>query len=373
MSRYLVNDPTKKDPRALLNVEKLSTIMNTISPTPYYITSDTETRLKVLGGCIIPLSSGGIFKTTDTFLTVSNLDVGSAFVVGRDYYIYICDNGGDDEVYKISLNTTFPSGFNEVNSRKIGGFHVGRVRKVSNLQPLNPSNIVNGDGWEGNVVEGIIPRSVWTLYHRPKCDPEGMTYLGSGVWVDIYLSADDGKGGLISKYNTTPITGTEGLDQYTINERALVVNKRLMTYDEACRAAYGSPEGRDDDNTMAWSATTNTGRKSTGFVKNAVSAIGCVDCVGNVYEWTSTMLTRAEHNVNSGDTHGTTGAWAWDKTSPFPGCGNIYQYYNYSLAALRFGGSWSDGSHCGRRTANLGNYPWGVYRDYGCRLACDSL
>ena len=31
-----------------------------------------------------------------------------------------------------------------------------------------------------------VPRSVWTLGHRPKCSPEGMVYLGGGTWVDIY-------------------------------------------------------------------------------------------------------------------------------------------------------------------------------------------
>ena len=74
-------------------------------------------------------------------LSVKTAD-GSAFAVGKDYYVYICDSRIDsaDEKYVISLNSTYPTGWNATNSRKIGGFHYGRCRKVdSNLQPLNGS------------------------------------------------------------------------------------------------------------------------------------------------------------------------------------------------------------------------------------------
>ena len=55
------------------------------------------------------------------------------------------------------------------------------------------------------VSNGIVPRSVWTLGHRPKCSPEGMVYLGGGTWVDIYLNSDDGAKGLKSEYGCAPI------------------------------------------------------------------------------------------------------------------------------------------------------------------------
>lgn len=195
MSRLLVDDVTKTDARALLNVNKMATISDIVAPSNEYIYASGANELTVVEGCVIAVGGAGIFKTANTILTAANLDAGSAFAVGKDYYVYICDSRIDsaDEKYVISLNSTYPTGWNATNSRKIGGFHYGRCRKVdSNLQPLNGSSVIFGTGWESAVSNGIVPRSVWTLGHRPKCSPEGMVYLGGGTWVDIYLNSDDG-------------------------------------------------------------------------------------------------------------------------------------------------------------------------------------
>ena len=199
MSRLLVDDVTKTDARALLNVNKMATISDIVAPSNEYIYASGANELTVVEGCVIAVGGAGIFKTANTILTAANLDAGSAFAVGKDYYVYICDSRIDsaDEKYVISLNSTYPTGWNATNSRKIGGFHYGRCRKVdSNLQPLNGSSVIFGTGWESAVSNGIVPRSVWTLGHRPKCSPEGMVYLGGGTWVDIYLNSDDGGKGL---------------------------------------------------------------------------------------------------------------------------------------------------------------------------------
>lgn len=157
--------------------------------------------------------------------------------------MYICDSRVDaqDEQYVISLNSTYPSGWNASNSRKIGGFHYGRCRKVnSNLQPVNSSGALFGTGWESAVSNGIVPRSVWTMGHRPKCNPEGMVYLGGGTWVDIYLNSDDGAEGLKSEYNCAPMTGTEGMNWYRFTERLMKSGKRMPDYSEFCAYAFGS-------------------------------------------------------------------------------------------------------------------------------------
>ena len=325
------------------------------------------------------MGGAGIFKTANTILTATNLDAGSAFAVGKDYYVYICDSRIDsaDEKYVISLNSTYPTGWNATNSRKIGGFHYGRCRKVdSNLQPLNGSSVIFGTGWESAVSNGIVPRSVWTLGHRPKCSPEGMVYLGGGTWVDIYLNSDDGAKGLKSEYGCAPMTGTESMNWYNFVERLAKSGKRLPSYAEYCAYAFGSPAGLDNANTNAWSATTNTGRGTTGSVVNAVSCVGVVDAVGRVWEHTSELITRAEHATNA-DYHASA-AWGWDKKSPLNtgeksyDVGNIYQYYAYSLAELRAGGGWNDGVRDGARAVGCDLYPWNVYTSVGGRGACDS-
>ena len=380
MSRIFVDDVTKTDRRALLNVNKLATISDIVAPTSQYLYASGANEITVIEDCVIAVGGAGIFQTGNTVLNASNLDVGAAFSVGCDYYVYICDSRQDaqDEQYIISLNSTYPSGWNASNSRKIGGFHYGRCRKINdNLQPVNSSGAVFGTGWESAVSNGIVPRSVWTLGHRPKCSPEGMVYLGGGTWVDIYLNSDDGAQGLKSEYNCAPMTGTEGMNWYTFTERLMKSGKRMPDYSEFCAYAFGSPQGLDGANTNAWTATTNTGRGTTGSVVNAVSAVGCVDAVGRVWEWLNDLITRAEHATNA-DYH-PTAAWGWDKKSPLRDnatkydVGNIYQYYAYSLAAPLAGGGWRNGVNAGARAVNCGLYPWNVSADIGVRGACDSM
>ncbi len=380
MSRIFVDDVTKTDRRALLNVNKLATISDIVASTSQYLYASGANEITVIEGCVIAVGGAGIFKTGNTVLNASNLDVGAAFAVGSDYYVYICDSRQDaqDEQYIISLNSTYPSGWNASNSRKIGGFHYGRCRKINdNMQPVNSSGAIFGTGWESAVSNGIVPRSVWTLGHRPKCSPEGMVYLGGGTWVDIYLNSDDGAQGLKSEYNCAPMTGTEGMNWYTFTERLMKSGKRMPDYSEFCAYAFGSPQGLDGANTNAWTATTNTGRGTTGSVVNAVSAVGCVDAVGRVWEWLNDLITRAEHATNA--EYHPTAAWGWDKKSPLRDnatkydVGNIYQYYAYSLAALIAGGRWATGVRAGARAVYCHFYPWYVYPDIGVRGACDSM
>lgn len=380
MSRLLVDDVTKTDRRALLNVNKMATISDIVAPTNQYLYASGADEITVAEGCVIAVGGAGIFETAASKLTAANLDVGSAFAVGNDYYVYICDSrlDAEDEKYVISLNSTYPNGWNASNSRKIGGFHYGRCRKVDdNLQPVNSSGVIFGTGWESAVSNGILPRSVWTLGHRPKCNPEGMVYLGGGTWIDIYLSSDDGAYGLKSEYNCAPMTGTEGMNWYTFAERLMKSGKRMPDYSEFCAYAFGSPQGLDDANTNAWSATSNTGRGTTGSVVNAVSAVGCVDAVGRVWEWLNDLITRAEHATNA--TYHASEAWGWDLTSPLKtgatqyDVGNIYQYYYASLAALLAGGSWSDGANAGARAVDCDGCPWYVGTYVGVRGACDSM
>lgn len=380
MSRLLVDDVTKTDARALLNVNKMAMISDIVAPTTQYLYASGANELTLVDNCVISVGGSGIFKTVNTLLNAANLDIGSAFAVGSDYYVYICDSriDGQDEQYVISLNSTYPSGWNASNSRKIGGFHYGRCRKVdSNLQPVNSSGVIFGTGWESAVSNGIVPRSVWTLGHRPKCSPEGMVYLGGGTWVDIYLNSDDGAYGLKSEYNCAPMTGTEGMNWYTFTERLMKSGKRMPAYSEFVAYAFGSPQGLADANTNAWSATANTGRGTTGSVVNAVSAVGCVDAVGRVWEWLNNLITRAQHATDA--TYHKTEAWGWDLTSPLRDAatkydvGNIYQYYANSLAALIAGGSWSDAASAGARCVYCYLYPWHVNSYIGVRGACDSM
>ena len=393
MSRLFTDDFINKDPRALLNSAKMATIGDLVTPNKQYMTATGAQEITIDADCVVAIAGTGVFRTAMTHINASNLDTGD-FTVGKAYYVYLCDPGNDnDEIFVISLNSTYPAGYNATNSRKIGGFHYGKCRAVnSSLQPVNSSGAVQGSGWESTVFDGIVPRSVWTLAHRPKCSPEGMVFLRNNTWVDIYIGSDDGENGLKSAYNSTPMTGTEGMNWYSFNERALKSGKRMLSYAEWCAAAYGSPQGNDADNNNAWTATTNTGRQLTGNVANAVSAVGCRDAVGDVWEWLDELITSGEGPVitgsgtfgawdgnrggqtySSGNGHGTTGRWAWDTISPFSGNGNIWEYSDYSLIVLLGGGDWGGGSHAGSRAVHLSSFPWDVDTPVGVRLGCDAL
>lgn len=382
MSRLLVDDITKTDRRALFNVNKAALISDIVAPTKEYLTNSGTQQLTIVEGCVISISGAGVFETKQTILTGANLDTGSNFTAGKDYYVYICDSGNvdNDEVYVISLNSTYPVGWTALNSRKIGGFHYGKVRGIDATtgKPVNVSGIVKGSGWQNNVYDGIVPRSVWTLGHRPKCTPEGMVYLGGGTWVDIYINSDNGKGGLQSKYGATPVTGSEGLNWYDFAHRLQQSGKRMPSLQEYIQYAYGSPEGLEKSNDYAWTATTNTGRATTGIVAKAVSVVGVRDAVGNVWEWLNEIATRAEHAVDA-TTHPTVG-WSWDaNTTQKTGedaevaSGNIYEYYANSIIALFAGGSWVSGAVAGTRAMNCSYAPHNVAYNIGVRGVCDSL
>jgi len=413
----MLDDPNKLDPRAQVRTALFAMVSDVVAPNPTYLRATGDNMLTVAAGITVAVGTS-VFSTALTNLGAGNLDTGASFAIGMNYYVYICDPGGSgDEIYLISLNATSPQGYNATNSRRIGGFHVGMCRRVdSMMRPINAGGVAWDTGWEANVYLGIVPASVWTLKHRPKCAPEGMVYIGSSVWADIYLNSSDGADGLQSVYNAIPLTGTEGHNWYSFNDRALAVEKRLMTYAEFCKMAYGSPQGNAADNLNAWSATTNTGRNPTGLVDRAVSAVGAREAVANCWEWLDESITNASGYTLNGTTaptsytypwwdggrgglvnttgtnHGPTtrtsgntpnstqGQWNWDPDTPLgdttdgnPDNGNIFQYFDWSLVALLAGGDWGNGARAGSRAVSCNRGPWDVGTGIGVRLACESL
>lgn len=364
MGRLFVYDENMTDERAKITVAKMAAVSDIVASEKAFIQYSAAGQLTVLAGAVIAVGDA-IFQTEETTLSAANLDGASSFAHGKDYYIYLCNNGKDssNEVYLISENSTFPDGveWDDTNTRKIGGFHYGFVRNVDEYgREVNTSGSVRGSGWESNVREDIAPNSVWTALHCPKCDPSGMAYLGNGLWADIYLASDDGANGLQSVYNATPITGTEGLNWYIANEKAARVGKRLPDLAEWLIAAEGSPQGLDGSNTNGWTATTNTARTAVGKIKNAISVKNIMDIAGNVWEWINELCLDP-----------TAASWNWYNV--MSGYGQIYMPSQTALHALRGGGSWGNGVRCGGRAVGCSDYPWHVNTGIGVRCVCDSL
>ncbi len=329
------------------------------------------------------------------FDPLQNMDAGDSFKPGTDYFIYLCMSGSSP-VLVVSENATFPNGYNANNSRKIGGFHYGTIRKVipeGDLWIPVDSNGVkfgsSGTKWQDNVTLGIIPNSVWDLKNRPRVLFGGLAKVG-GLWLSIYQASQKlpisfmggtnglhvSGGALQSKYGQLPVTGTEGCNQYNFNELARLAGMRLPIYDEWLAGAFGSPEGTDSGNNYGWTATANTARTRTGCRVNpttgdydissagikpyAVSAFNLCDCAGNVWEWLADTAIRADSI-----------SYAWHDVLG-AGMGDMYGPNQYNPMKPIAGGNWYDGSHCGPRTVGLNRYAWYVLTNIGARLACDA-
>jgi hypothetical protein len=329
----------------------------------------------------------------DIELNEGDIDIGGSLQVGKDYYVYLVDDGAGG-LLVISANATFPDGAAADNSRKLGGFHYGHIRCVnSRYAPVDSNGVVYGATgliWQNNVVTGIVPNSVWDLKNRPNCSPEGMVLVGNR-WVDIYKASiaesvtfeGSGNGlfvanGLLqSKYGQLPVTGTEGLNWYSFQELAARSGKRLQTYAEFVQGAAGNPGGQDSADDYGWTKTSNSVRARTGCKVNpstglydaaagikpyAISAHNLVDAIGNVWEWVN------DTSIYDG---GST-SWAWrdvlgaDK-------GRLYAVLDTGLHAFICGGDWHIGVDCGGRAVHLYYYPWYVDTYFGSRLACDKL
>jgi hypothetical protein len=329
----------------------------------------------------------------DIRLNAGDIDIGGSFQVGKDYYVYLVDDGIGGQLV-ISANSTFPDGAAADNSRKLGGFHFGHIRCVnSRYAPIDGNSVVygaTGTVWQNNVIIGIVPNSVWDLKNRPSCSPEGMV-LVSDRWVDIYKASvaeavtfENGTNGLYvadgllqSKYGQLPVTGTEGLTWYSFQELAARSGKRLQTYAEFVQGAAGNPGGQDNADDYGWTKSSNTARTRTGCNVNAssgvyvpaggiksyaISAYNLIDTVGNVWEWVNDTSIYDDDSIS----------WHWEDVLG-AGKGHLYAPSNVGLRAFICGGDWYNGGHCGGRAVHLDVYPWYVNTYLGSRLACDKL
>ena len=68
MSRLLVDDVTKTDARALLNVNKMATISDIVAPSNEYIYASGANELTVVEGCVIAVGGAVYMEWHAQFL-----------------------------------------------------------------------------------------------------------------------------------------------------------------------------------------------------------------------------------------------------------------------------------------------------------------
>jgi len=326
----------------------------------------------------------GYISTADVTLnlaTASSWDASTyataANRAGKDFYIYACvPSSGNTPEFKLSANSTAPSGYTAATSRKIGGFHC----------LCADVGTITGHTLSGYVKGNILPLSIWDLRHRPVSDPEGMVWIeGLGYWVDIYLNSWNGSK-LVSAYNQTIADGasTKKFNGEMFAEYIGLVGKRLLSRDMFMVAAKGSNEMTNiknsaDPGTAGGHVDTNNRRM--------ISNYGLEDCCGTLWQWSSDLFeswtkgtTYATWCNNSGNTTYTEGdmryylnGYAWQAESVYNPSFDSVQYgsaYGLVRRAL-LGGLWSTGSYCGSRCVYCHTFSALGHSFYGARGASE--
>ena len=366
----------------------------------------------------IPLKIGDNWYFTDTDVNIStgaDIDTG-AVAAGKDYYVYACNTAGTLS-FKISLNSTNPTGFTAANSRKLGGFHA-LCADIDNA----------GHTLTGYNANDILPASVWDLKHRPISEPEGRVYdEGTGIWGFIYMATGTGAS-CASTYGASVQDARNWMD---FVDDGHAVKSRLLSDTEYASMMAGTPEearvwDRSDPATAGghsayflltldvapggagWlAAGTITGGTSgctctivekltnltyvcknisivAGFTLDEiltangeaadqgaahpewiahatgriVSSIGCEDGPGTWYAWLSTPSARLDNS--------TAGLWI-DLTGDK---GGFYTYGTdgYGNTQLLAGGHWNEVAHCGSRCRYSRCYRWYAHQTTGARF-----
>jgi hypothetical protein len=222
------------------------------------------------GSNLIPLRIADYWFLGDTdtnISTAADMDAG-AISNGKDYYVYACYSAGS-LVFKISLASTWPAGFDATNSRKIGGFHTLCVNVGA----------IAGHTLTGYVANDILPASVWDLKHRARGRQTGKVFCAAtNTWVDIYLLSGVGAASA-SVYNANISDDRDWMD---FVDDVGATGDRLAGDGEFQVFAAGSNE---ETNVAGSVDPVTTGGKSDTAGRRMISNFGIEDCCGSEWQW----------------------------------------------------------------------------------------
>lgn len=276
--------------------------------------------------------------------SVDDIDTG-AVEAGKDYYVYACNSAGS-LVFKTSLASTYPAGFDANTSRKIGGFHT----------LCTAVGTISGHTLTGYAQKDILPASIWDLKHRARCGVNaGMVYdTKSGIWVDIYLAS--GTGASTASVNGGTISDTRDWNDFVDDGGA--VGKRMLKDAEFQLIAAGSNE---ETNISTGADPVTTGGHSDTAARRMISNIGCEDCCGATVQWLQDQSAYVSAAIAAG--------W-YD----LPGSkGQLYRYEDTGDIKLMAGGSWDSGVAAGSRCRVAVHSRWSADTYIGGRFASEPL
>lgn len=310
--------------------------------TTFYIKGDTYLKFKMNGYNRVFYNEHDV-----EYSAISKLDTGTALQNGKQYYIYLVETGIVNQFdIRVSLNASYPSGFNANNSYCIGGFHTLCVAVTSSNAPALPA----GSLWDSHPAIGysagdIIPNSIWCETHRPMCNPAGMVYIDLlDLWVDIYLQSGTGTS-TRSAYGAT-ITNSRTPIQHLWDMQ--LVGKRLAQDAEFMIFAEGSNQKTAVQGAAQPNPFTAGGHLDTAG-KRMISGYFVEECCGLIWQW-----------LDEVSPHGGSGWVAYgDENTRGASYGMPY--------ILGAGGRWYDSSNCGSRSRHSNDTRSLVIAHYGAR------
>lgn len=303
--------------------------------------------------------NGELYSTTQPV----TLNTNTIKEAGKDAYVYATLNSGVLG-FTLSKNSTVPDGFNAENSRKLGGFHM----LCANV------GTIAGHPLTGYVAGDILPASCWDLKHRPVSEPEGMVYdSGLGIWVDIYLASWSGSK-LVSAYGGTTADGTSTKNFHgeLFVEELGNVGKRLPWRNEFMHFAKGSNECT---NINGNADPVTTGGHTDSANRRMISNIGCEDCCGALWQWTSDIVEGGAYGtISTNTTSQFLAGYTWSNSMIDPDAedpltvadpvwnsnidGETHYGNSYGLPRrLLVGYHWDNSSRCGSRSVNCACFP----------------
>ena len=308
----------------------------------------SKTQITIKGNNSIKIGTEWFFLENDLDLTVADiLDTGT-IANGKDYCVYACNNSGT-LVFRTSLASTFPAGFDADTSRKISGFHT-LCADVGTITGHPLSGFVAGD---------ILPASVWDLKHRPVSEPAGMVYVAPiDKWVDIYLPSGTG-------VNTKSVFGgviSDNRNWMDFVDDGGAVKKRLLWDMEFQIAASGSNEGT---NISTSGDPINTGGHIDTNSRRMISNYGIEDMCGAMWQWLLdqsylfSSATDHTHQVTvTGDPQTVTSGDPSNDVAPTfvytaTGKGHLFIQGTNGDVKLMAGGCYNEVVHCGSRSRRI--------------------
>jgi len=198
-------------------------------------------------------------------------------------------------------------------------------RTVSAVSAGTPYDVITTDHpLSGYLAGDILPESIMCLSFRAKSlFEDAMVYdVVNDIFVDVYLQSGTGLN-TRSAYNQTHTVSRHGPNH---NRDMMQVGKRLLSDAEFYSCAIGSNEAT---NITGSSDKTTVGGHVDSASRRMISAIGCEECCGYLWQWLSDI--------------GPVGGSDWQS---FDGRASFGQLYG-SVYGLVSGGCWYTGGNAG--------------------------